>query len=480
MTQGNHIALEGAAQRRREERRVTEEELLARIDAAPYGEKSKALARKAVRYESLGGASWGLFPVAPIIERGEGSLLYDADGTEYIDMLSGFSVSNLGNCFPAVTEAIRAQAGKLTHFFDLDHPERIRLAERLSKLSGISGKTKVLFGTTGSDAVESAVRAARYYTGRPYILVANGDYHGVTAGTIGLTTRATIRAGYLDGNQSGSVGFFGFPHEYRAGLAENCGFGMEALDALDRSLGGNFTPYGGAGNVNVAAILVEPFQSSNGYYIPPRAYLKELRRICDTYGVLLILDEVQTGLGRTGKLWAYQHSDIEPDIITSSKTLGGGLPLSAVIAKAEILSAWGPTAHINTQAANAISCAASHAVLDAITAPDFLPEVNKRGDYFAAGLAKLAETHPSIGYIDHQGLYIGLEFVLDRERKTPAPNLLQDIRISALRKGLILDSAGHYDNRLPLIPALNIPYEIIDRTLAIFDEVLSEAEQKAG
>jgi 4-aminobutyrate aminotransferase-like enzyme len=302
----------------------------------------------------------------------------------------------------------------------------------------------------------------------------------VTAGTIGLSTRATIRAGYIDGSQSGSVGFFGFPHEYRAGLPANCGFGLEALDALDRSLGGNYAPYGGAGNVNVAAILVEPFQSSNGYYIPPREYLKELRRICDAYGVLLILDEVQTGLGRTGKLWAYQHSDIEPDIITSSKTLGGGLPLSAVIAKAEILSAWGPTAHINTQAANAVACAAGNAVLDVITAPDFLPEVGKRGAYFAEGLQRLAAKHPSIGYIDHQGLYIGLEFVLDKETKTPAPALVQDLRTAALREGLILDSAGHYDNRIPLIPALNIPYEIIDRALAILDTALGEAEQKAG
>jgi 4-aminobutyrate aminotransferase len=275
------------------------------------------------------------------------------------------------------------------------------------------------------------------------------------------------------------VGFFGFPHEYRAGLSEYGGDGMEALEALDRRLSGSFAPYaGGADNLQVAAILAEAFQSSSGYYVPPRAYLQELRRICDKYDLLLIVDEVQTGLGRTGKLWSYEHSDIKPDIIVTSKTLGGGLPLSAVVAKSEILSAWNATAHINTQAGNAVACAAANVVLDIVTAPGFLADVNERGAYFKQGLDGLAAKHPTLGHIDCRGMYLGLEFVTDPIAKTPAPDVVDHIRAVGLREGLLLDHGGYYGNRIPLIPALNIPYDCIDRTIEILDRAIGEAEGK--
>ncbi|MDR1712849.1 MAG: aminotransferase class III-fold pyridoxal phosphate-dependent enzyme [Coriobacteriales bacterium] len=457
---------------------TSEAELLERIEAMPFGEQGRSWAARAARVESTGNVGWGLFPATPIIERGEGSLLYDVDGKEYIDLLSGFSVSGLGNNFPPVVEAIRAQAGKLTHFFDFPTPERIRLAERLGELSGIAGPTRVLFGTTGSDAVESAVKAARHYTGKPYVLVAKGDYHGATHGTIELTSRKGMNAAFYPGGTGGNVGFFGFPHTYRANLAESCSFGMEALDDLDRSLRGTFSPWAdGSGNL-VAAILAEPFQSSSGYYVPPREYLAELRRICDEHGILLIIDEVQTGLGRSGRLWGYEHSGIRPDIIAVSKTLGGGLPLSAVVAPAEILSSWQATAHINTQAGNAVACAAAHVVLDTITAPGFLDGVNQRGERFKAGLDAIAAKHPSLGYIDHAGIYLGLEFVLDPVRKTPAPNLVYDIRLAGLAEGLLLDHGGYYGNRIPLIPALNIPFELIDVVLEKLERLIGEAERK--
>jgi 4-aminobutyrate aminotransferase-like enzyme len=459
---------------------VTEAELIARVDAAPFGEKTKALARRAAKVESLGGVAWGLFPAAPVIVRGEGSLLYDADGKEYVDLLSGFSVSGLGNCHGAVTEAIRKQAGTLAHFFDFPTPERIRLAERLAALSGIEGDVKVLFGTTGSDGIENAVKAARRHTGKPYILTAKGDYHGASYGTIGFTSRAGMNAHYFPGGTGNQVGYFGFPHEYRASLSgEYGGCGLEALDELDRSLSGTYSPYAdGHGSSLVAAILAEPFQSSSGYYIPPPAYLKELRRICDRHGILLIADEVQTGFYRTGKFWGYEHSDIRPDIIVASKTVGGGLPLSAAIAKAELFSGWNPTAHINTQAGNAVACAAGNAVLDIITAPGFSDEVNARGDYYKKGLDLIAKKHSSLGYIDHKGIYLGLEFVTDPVLKTPAAELVTKIRQIALKGGLLLDHGGYYGNRIPLIPALNIPYELIDRALNILEASIAEAENE--
>jgi 4-aminobutyrate aminotransferase-like enzyme len=283
---------------------------------------------------------------------------------------------------------------------------------------------------------------------------------------------------YFPGGTGGHVGFFGFPHAYRAGLREYGGYGLEAIDELDRSLSGTYSPYtDGHGNSLVAAIIAEPFQSSSGYYIPPREYLEGLRRICDKYGLLLILDEVQTGLGRTGRLWGYEHSGIRPDAIVVSKTIGGGLPLSAVVAKAELLSAWRPTAHINTQAGNAVACAAGNAVLDVITADGFLAEVEARGAHFKEGLDRIAARHASLGYIDHKGLYLGLEFVEDAVSKAPAYKLVSRIRQIALREGLLLDHGGYYGNRIPLIPALNIPHELIDRALALLDAAITEATQ---
>jgi 4-aminobutyrate aminotransferase-like enzyme len=461
--------------------RITEAELVARVDAAPFGEETKALARRAARIESLGGVAWGLFPATPVMVRGAGSLLYDADGKEYVDLLSGFSVSGLGNCHPVVTEAIRKQAGTLAHFFDFPTPERIRLAERLAELSGIEGDVRVLFGATGSDGVESAVKAARRHTGKPYVLTAKGDYHGASHGAIGFTSRAGMNAHYFPGGTGNPVGYFGFPHAYRAGLMAYGGYGPEALDELDRSLSGTYSPYAdGHGNNQVAAILAEPFQSSSGYYIPPLSYLKELRRICDKYALLLIVDEVQTGAGRTGRFWGYEHSEIRPDIIVASKTIGGGLPLSAAIAKAELFSGWNPTAHINTQAGNAVACAAGNAVLDIITAPGFLDEVNARGAYFKKGLDRIAEKHQSLGYIDCKGIYLGLEFVTDPVLKTPAADLVTRIRRIALRDGLLLDHGGYYGNRIPLVPALNIPYALIDRALAVLETAIAEAESSAA
>ncbi|MDR2106008.1 MAG: aminotransferase class III-fold pyridoxal phosphate-dependent enzyme, partial [Coriobacteriales bacterium] len=215
-TASRPFGVPNARQRIEQAPRVTEDELLARIEQSGFGPRSRELAQAAAHHESLGGVGWGLFAATPVIERGEGSLLYDADGKRYIDLLSGFSVSNLGNCHPAITEAIQAQAATLTHFFDFSHPQRIRLAQRLGELSGIEGATRVLFGVTGSDGVESAVKAARAYTGKPYVLVAKGDYHGATFGTIGLTSRKGMNANYFPGGTDAHVGFFGFPHPYRA------------------------------------------------------------------------------------------------------------------------------------------------------------------------------------------------------------------------------------------------------------------------
>lgn len=477
--QSNVDVLRNAAFTQREKLRVTEKDLLERIERSPFGEQGKCLARQAVENESLGAMGWSLFSVPPIVEQANGSILRDSDGKEYIDFLSGFSVSQFGNCQEKLTKIIQDQAAKLTHYFDLFHPERIMLGQKLRQHSGISTPTKVVFGVTGSDGIELAVRAARYFTGRPYILVAHGDYHGVTYGTMGLTGKGGMQPFFYPVLPDQHVGQFYFPHEYRKPDEKYSGYGMESIHNLERSLESKETPYGdGFNNVNnVAAILVEPFQSSAGYYVPPKEYLQEIRRICDKFGILLIIDEIQAGLGRSGKLWAFQHSDIEPDMLVTSKALGGGLPISAVIAKSEILSEWGPGAHVSTQAGNVLACAAGNYVIDVVSDPTFLAQVNATGTRFKNGWKELQDKHPSIGFIDNMGIYTGIEFVMDRETKEPAAQATTFIRDQAISEGLVFEKGGYYHNRVQLIPALNMPDDVMDEAFRRFDSVITKAEK---
>lgn len=463
----------------RERLKTTDSDLYKKVDASPFDLKTKELAKKSIKYESTGSIGYAIYNMPPVIERGNGAYLYDADGKEYIDFLVGFSVSALGNNNPEVTKIIQRQTEKLTHFFDFPHIERVSFAEDLCKNSKMSGDTKVVWGVTGSDSIELATRAARYYTGKPYILTAYGDYHGVTYGTMGLTSKGGMQPYFYPVRPISDVGYFHFPHDYRKPGDKYPGYGMEAIKMLERSLDGKETPFGDGCNKinNVAAILVEPFQSSAGYYIPPVAYLQELRRICDKFGIILIVDEIQAGLGRSGKLWAFEHSGIEPDMICTSKALGGGLPLAAVISRAEILSEWGAGAHVSTQAGNVLACAAGHYVFNQINNEKFLANVNDMGTYFHDGLKALQEKHKVIGYIDNQGLYTGIELVKDRDTKEPAIEATTYVRDACLREGLLFEKGGYYHNRLQCIPPLNVTKEVLDKALMIFDKVFGEAEK---
>lgn len=465
----------------RDRLKLTEEEIMKRIDNAPFGKKTKELARKWAAYESYGGVGLGIFEITPVIVRGKGAYLYDADGKEYLDLLAGFSVSSLGECNEEITKIFKEQAGKLTHFFDLPHEERIKLSEKLVMKSRIKGKVRVMYGVTGSDGIELAVRAARYYTGQPYILTAYGDYHGVTYGTMGLTGKGSMQAYFYPVLPDKAVGYFHFPYCYRCSFdKEYPGCGMYCMKSFERLLDSKESPYtDGVNRINnVAAMLVSPFQSSAGYYIPPVEYLQELRRIADKFGMLLIVDEIQAGLGRSGKLWAFEHSGIEPDMIVTSKALGGGIPISVVIAKTDILTEWGPGAHVSTQAGNVLACAAGNYVLDVVSSEDFLKKVNETGAYLMEGLRELEKKHRIVGHIDNRGIYTGIELVNNRETKEPAVEASTYIRDRAVAEGLLYEKGGYYHNRMQLIPPLNIGRAEIDRVIAVFDKLFEEAEKK--
>ena len=459
---------------------MNKKEAKEKIKKSHFGNESKKALTAWIEQESIGSVGMGLFDVPPIIERAEGPYLYDCDGNGYLDFLSGFSVSSLGNNNENIRRILVEQSKKLTHYFDFPHPERIKLAKNLNNKSGIIEKTNVVFGVTGSDAIELAIRAARHYTGKPYILTAFGDYHGVTYGTAGLTTKGGSHQYFHPIRPNNDVGYFPFPHQYRKPNDKYPGYDINSLKIFQQMLEGKETPYtDGFHNINnVAAILVEPFQSSAGYYIPPKEYLQILRKIADRHGMILIVDEIQNGLGRSGKLWAYQHSGIVPDIICTSKALGGGLPLSAIIGKEKIFSTWSPGAYVSTQAGNALACSAGNYVLDTISNQSFLDQVNQKGRYFFKSIKKLKKKYKLIGYVDNCGLYTGVEIVRNNKTKEPAGIESNYIRDLCVKEGLLFEKGGYYHNRLQLIPPLNIDLNDLKKCIDILDMVFEKTSKK--
>ena len=452
-----------------------------KIRRSPFGKRSKELVQKWTEVESYGSVGMALFEVPPIIERGKGVYLYDADGNEYLDFLAGFSVSNLGACNEEIVKIIQEQSRKLIHDFDFPHPERIKLADKLVRLSRIKEKTRVAFGVTGSDGIELAVRAARYYTGKPYILTAYGDYHGNTYGTMGLTSKGGMQPNFYPVPPVHSVGYFHFPYCYRCPFDKGYpACDMFCMKSFEKLLESKESPFGDGINdiTNVAAILVEPYQSSAAYYIPPVEYLRELRRISERFGILLMVDEIQCGLGRSGKLWSFEHTGIEPDVIVTSKSLGGGLPLAAVVAKSDLLTHWGPGAHVSTQAGNVIACAAGNYVLDVVSSDAFLKKVNETGAYFYECLKDLERKHKIIGDISNKGIYTGIELVKNRKTKAPAIEEGVFIRNRLVEERLLYEKGGYYHNRMQFIPPLNIEKEDLNRAQKILDKVFSETERQ--
>ncbi len=467
----------------RQAMRAAPEQLLARVEASPFGPKSKEILRRQVEHESTGQVGFALFECPPAIVRGEGSLVYDADGKEYVDMLAGFSVSNLGHARPEVLAAVHEQSERLLHYFDLPNEPRERLAERLAQLAPGDGKKRVVFGVTGADAIELAIKAARWYTGAPTILSAYGGYHGTTGGTMATTAKGGMWGFYYPvGPHEAGHAKIPYSYPYRCPVGADPEHCAEAcVEFVARMLRGKETPFGDARAVsNVAAVLLEPMQASAGYIIPGDGYLRGIRELCDEHDFLLIDDEIQAGLGRTGRLWACEHDGVVPDLLATSKGLASGLPISAVVGADEILSAWGPGAHVATFAATPLAASAAHATLDVYERDRVVEQAAATGAYFRERLEELQEKHPILGWIDAKGLFVGLEFVRDRRTKEPAAGESKLMLDYCVREGLLFERGGYLYNRFQLIPSLTIERAQIDRAVEILDGAMTEAERSAG
>jgi len=399
-------------------------------------------------------------------DRADGSYIYTDDGRKFLDFTCGIGVTNTGHCHPKVVEAIREQAGKFIHAQAniVIHQPMLELVQELRKITPASIDS-YFFANSGAEAVENAVKIARAATGRQNIIVFSGSFHGRSSGTMALTTSKTVyRTGF--GPLPSGVYVSPFPYAFRLKMteAETSEYALEQLEYL---LASQTAPK------DTAAILIESVLGEGGYVIPPKSFMKGLREICDRHKILLIFDEVQSGFGRTGTWFAFEHFEVEPDIITAAKGIASGLPLSGVFASTELMLRVDVGSIGGTYGGNAIACAAGTATIRAIRDENMLKNAEERGIQLMTGLRKLQEEYSQIGDVRGKGLMVGTEFVVDG-RADQAKQLVKNVIRSSEEKGLLLLSCGTYDNTLRWIPPLNVTSEQINDGLKIFGDSLKE------
>jgi 4-aminobutyrate aminotransferase len=403
-----------------------------------------------------------------IASRAEGCYVYDQDGTPYLDFTCGIGVTNTGHCHPRVVEAIREQAGKMIHaqINIVYHEPLLKLINELRTIvhPSLDG---FFFSNSGAEAIEGAVKLARHATGRTNVIVFQGSFHGRTVGTMSLTTSKTV---YRVGYQPLMPGVFVAPYPYALR------YGWEAeqtsqwcLQELDFLLTTQTAPQ------ETAAMLIEPVLGEGGYVVPPASFLKGVREICDRHGILLIADEVQSGLGRTGRWFACEHFDLRPDIVTVAKGLASGLPISGVFSRMELMKKWEPGTHGGTFGGNIVSAAAGVATIQAIRDENLLENARLRGGQLVTGLRHLQEQYPVIGDVRGLGLMVGVEF-RDAQGKPDKPTA-KEIVHACLDRKLMLLTCGPWDNTIRFIPPLVVSQGQIQEGLEIFSAALKDTTQ---
>jgi 4-aminobutyrate aminotransferase / (S)-3-amino-2-methylpropionate transaminase / 5-aminovalerate transaminase len=401
------------------------------------------------------------FPIA--VAEARGAWLRDVDGNSFLDFTGGVGCLNVGHSHPRVVAAAQAQLERFTHtvFTEVGYESYGALAERLNRLSPIAGPAKAAFFNTGAEAIENAVKFARSYTRRPAVVVFEGAFHGRTMLALTMTSKASTKIGLAP--LAPEVYRVPFPNAFRGPTAG------AALDALERA----FTTHVPA--QSVAAVVLEPIQGEGGFLVAPAEFLAGLRRICDDNGILLIVDEIQSGFGRTGRFFAVEHSGITPDLIVVAKSIAAGLPLSGVIGRAEIMDA--PPASVlgGTYVGNPVAQAAALAVLDVIEDEGLVERAVEIGARIRAAMERWQGRFEAIGDVRGVGAMVAVEFVRDRSTKTPAPELAQAVVEAALQRGLLLLTAGLHDSCIRVLCPLVIDDDEVDQAIEIWEQALESA-----
>lgn len=403
-------------------------------------------------------------PIA--LDRAENAMFWDVEGKEYIDFAGGIGALNTGHCNPRVVDAVKAQLDRYTHtcFQVMTYEPYVALAEKLNQIApGAFSKKTALF-TTGAEAIENAVKIARAYTGRAGIIAFTGAYHGRTLLTLGLTGRI----------KPYKTGFGPFPTEIfrvRFPDASSGRDGAGALTDIENIFRNDIAPE------RVAAIVLEPVQGEGGFNVAPSGFIRELRRLCDSYGILLIADEIQCGFGRTGKMFAIEHSGVVPDLVAMAKSLAGGFPLSAVVGRAEVMDAPEPGGLGGTYAGHPLACVAALAVLESFERDGVLKKTQQLGEQLRRDLEILARRFPFIGEIRGIGAMLAFDLCEPCAERRPAPGFARAVIAEAARRGLLLLSCGPSGNTIRILVPLTAETAHVDRGVSILSESLTIASR---
>ncbi|HEY4899418.1 MAG TPA: acetyl ornithine aminotransferase family protein [Terriglobales bacterium] len=402
-----------------------------------------------------------------VAKRGRGVIVEDVDGNEFLDFSAGIAVTSTGHCHPEVVAAIQKQAAELIHMSGTDfyYESMVTLAERLSKIAPMKGPHKIYYGNSGAEAVECALKLARYHTKRQNVIAFLGAFHGRTMGALSLTASKPQQKRRF-GPMVPGVTHVCYPDVYRGcvgGPQEGEAYALGCARYIEEKLFKTVLA-----PEEVAAIFVEPIQGEGGYVVAPTVFMQELRRICDRHGILLVADEVQSGMGRTGKWWAIEHTGVEPDIVCSAKGIASGMPLGVTIAKADVMD-WVPGSHASTFGGNPVSIAAALATLDVLER-EGVKNAEIVGKHIMERIAEWPRTLDLVGDVRGRGLMIGIEIVTDKKARTPGAAERDLIVEKAFERGVLLLGCG--PNTIRLAPPLIVSKEQADIALDVLEECI--------
>jgi len=406
-------------------------------------------------------------PYPLVVEKGQGLWIQDVDGNEFLDFTAGIAVCATGHCHPRVVQTIKDQAERLIHMSGTDfyYTPQIALAEKLASLAPGDRTKKVYFGNSGAESVEAAFKLARWHTRRELNIAFFGAFHGRTMGALSLTASKIIQKKHYYPFVPG-ITHIPYPYCYRCPYNlcyPDCG--VECAHWIEETLFRTTMPA-----EEVAAIFVEPIQGEGGYIVPPLEFHKELRRIASNYGILFVVDEVQSGMGRTGKMFAIEHYEVEPDIMALAKGIASGMPLGAMVAPADVMD-WEAGSHASTFGGNPLSCQAALTTIQLIQ-EGLMENAAVQGERLMKGLQELQNSYECMGDVRGKGLMIGVELVKDRETKERAIKWKGEVIAAAFRRGLLLLGCG--ENTIRFSPALTVTEDEVDVCLTIFEEAVRE------
>jgi len=407
-----------------------------------------------------------------VAKTGRGLVITDVDGNEFFDFSAGIAVTSTGHCHPEVVAAIQKQAGELIHMSGTDfyYENMVELGERLSQIAPMAGPHRIYYGNSGAEAIESALKLARYHTKRQNVIAFFGAFHGRTMGALSLTASKPQQKRRFAPLVPG-VTHVQYPDVYR-GVKDGQdpeAFALGCARYIEEKLFKTILP-----PEEVAAIFVEPVQGEGGYVVAPTVFMQELRRICDKHGILLVADEVQSGIGRTGKWWAIQHTGVQPDIVCSAKGIASGMPLGVMMSKAEIMD-WVPGSHASTFGGNPVSIAAALATLDVIEREGLLKNSEEVGNHMLKRMADWPKKHRMVGDVRGRGLMLGVEIVKDQKTKEPGNAERDRIVEVAFERGLLFLGCG--PNTVRISPPLVVTKDEADVAIDVLEESIDIVEK---